>query len=238
MNNEVQLLLNDLLEYRCRKPYIYTHAYPNGDIFYVGKGIGKRAKDFYRRSAFHKRVLEKVGYENVLVGVYPTIDEKHALYGELFLIASLKKAGFRLCNLTNGGESNAGRVVTDEHRKKLSLAGTGFKKSPETLAKMRAANLGRKVSEATKEKMRGKKISEKPKEALLRSHIGKPLSAETKAKIGLANSNRVMSQEQKELLRIAHLGKKHKPEHTAKRAESLKKTWEKKRSMNYVQKLL
>ena len=47
--------------------YVYTHATPDGVVFYVGKGRGDRSKDFYDRKPSHILITQKVGRKNVLV---------------------------------------------------------------------------------------------------------------------------------------------------------------------------
>ena len=37
--------------------YVYMHCRPDGSVFYVGKGCGKRARDFASRSQKHHEIV-------------------------------------------------------------------------------------------------------------------------------------------------------------------------------------
>jgi hypothetical protein len=217
--------------------YLYTHARPCGTIFYVGKGVGDRAKDFFNRNEWHQRICAKVGIENIQIGVYPTLDERHALAVEVQMIAALKKAGFILCNATNGGESGSGRVFSDEHRRRLSEAGKGFKKSAETLAKMSAASKGRVKSDATRAKLASKTLSDHHKAALLAAITGRSCSDETKRKIGAANAGRPKSPETLQKMSAARKGVKSTPEAIAKRTIGIKASWARRKAAELLEAL-
>jgi hypothetical protein len=91
-------------------------------------------------------ICAKVGIENIQIGVYPTLDERHALKPlKQNFIAALKKAGSP-CNATNGGEI---RVFSDEHRRRLMKLAR-LQESAETLAKM---SVIRASSDATRAKL-------------------------------------------------------------------------------------
>ena len=77
--------------------YCYTHATPDRKVFYVGKGSGNRAMAFRRRNEFHHEVVALYGKENIIVEVFPCVDELDALHMERFLIATV----FGKDNLTN-----------------------------------------------------------------------------------------------------------------------------------------
>lgn len=122
--------------------------------------------------------------------------------------------------------------MTEEHKKKISIANTGKKRSREFIEKIRNINLGKKLSEETKLKMSlsHKKLPKRDvsylhhpdvvkKSAL--SKKGKPWSGgkttwgkgskhtqESKDKISLANKNRKISPETRNKLRIVNSGSK------------------------------
>lgn len=116
--------------------YVYTHARPDGSVFYVGKGRGRRAWDFSptRRTAHHRNIVEKYGLLAIRVEVYPAASEDDAFAEERRLIAELKASGIALINLTDGGEGVSGRLMTDASRAALErgrgrsrvYAGPGF----------------------------------------------------------------------------------------------------------------
>src|ERR1019366_7111100 len=88
--------------------YTYLHCRPNGEPFYVGKGHGVRAKKFSKRSDYHKHIVQKHGKENIRIFIFPCDSEQQAFADEIQTIAQLRKEGFNLCNLTDGGEGSTG----------------------------------------------------------------------------------------------------------------------------------
>ena len=224
MRNDIDGILDALTKRGGKTFYLYTHSYPDGNIFYVGKGVGDRAKDFFNRNRWHKGVCKKIGIKNVIIKAYQTVDERHALAAENQLILALKRAGITLCNLSNGGEVGSGGRFSEEHRRKLSEAGKGFKKSPETLEKMRIARIGRKLSLAHKQKLKQRPL-EKQIQAMRLANLGKKRDPETVLKVAFANKGQLRSPEAKENMRLAHIGIKHDPSTREKRSIALKAAW-------------
>lgn len=101
---------------------VYIHKRPDGEPFYVGKGLLSRAYDFApsRRTEWHKNIVNKYGRDNIIVQVFPCMYEKEAFELEKAHIKISKAAGHRLVNLTDGGEGAAGHVLTEAQ--KLGLA--------------------------------------------------------------------------------------------------------------------
>lgn len=99
--------------------YVYVHSRPStGEPFYVGKGRGSRATVGGvrgRRNAWWRRVVAKEGGYHVSF-VARDLDDELAQLLEIELIASYRRAGAELCNLTEGGEGGAGYRFTDEQR--------------------------------------------------------------------------------------------------------------------------
>ena len=95
---------------------VYTHSRPDGSVFYVGKGVEKRAHDFApsRRTLHHKNVVSKYGRENIKVHVIPCMSETEAFMLERVHIKIARDAGKTLVNLTDGGEGGSGRKFTKE----------------------------------------------------------------------------------------------------------------------------
>lgn len=124
--------------------YTYLHCKPNGEPFYVGKGFGKRCNQFSTRSNHHKNIVAKYGRENISVFIFPCENEQQAFSDEVQQIAQLRSDGYKLANITNGGEGVSGltKPVSPEQRVKLSIAMMGNKRW-----------LGKKHSEETKIKM-------------------------------------------------------------------------------------
>lgn len=85
--------------------YVYAHVKKSGEIFYLGKGKGRRAwskKD--RNDEWHKIVLEH-GISPVILA--DGLSEESAYFEEQELIRHFKKFG-KLCNQTDGGNGSRG----------------------------------------------------------------------------------------------------------------------------------
>jgi hypothetical protein len=84
--------------------YVYMHCKPDGTLFYVGKGSGKRARDFASRNQHYKNIVAQYGRENILVSVIPCESDAHACSQEIQLIKAFREIGYELVNKTDGGE--------------------------------------------------------------------------------------------------------------------------------------
>lgn len=84
------------------KYYVYAHAKPDGEVFYVGKGSGKRLFHTGNRSAFWKRITEKYDYTVFLLE--EGLSESRAYKQEMFWIKHYKKIGQCVANFTLGGD--------------------------------------------------------------------------------------------------------------------------------------
>jgi len=102
--------------------YVYIHRRPDGEAFYIGKGMGRRAWDFSprRRTAHHRSIMLKYGRENVIVEIIPATSEAEAHALERVHIAIARARGDRLCNLTDGGEGRSGRPATEAQKAGLA----------------------------------------------------------------------------------------------------------------------
>ena len=150
--------------------YVYLHRRKtDGKVFYVGKGKGKRAQIKSGRTSKWKNVVNKHGY--FIEIAFDNLDEETAFAVEKDTILEFKYFGHDLCNFTNGGEgtagiilseetkrklsiANTGKVRTESHRRNLSIALKGKTKNPASVEKMRISNTGKKQSEETKAKRR------------------------------------------------------------------------------------
>lgn len=169
--------------------YCYIHKRKDGTPFYVGKGSKNRAFSFTQRNVWHKNIVAKEGGKhNIIVEIYPAVDEHNAFYLETVFIKGLSLF-FELCNLTYGGEGPAGFSPSIETRNKLSLALSGTKHP----------NFGKHLSEDTKNKIRAANSKYKPTEDIRRNlakkytgsghpGFGKSRTEATKEKIRVANS--------------------------------------------------
>lgn len=95
--------------------YVYIHrTADDGRIFYVGKGRKYRANDKVNRNPWWKKVSKKHGLVVEFVATGLSEDDAFAL--EIETIAKYDN----LCNLTAGGEGNAGWNPSEECRKRMS----------------------------------------------------------------------------------------------------------------------
>ena len=135
--------------------YTYAHYTPQGRLFYIGKGQGKRAYAFYQRGSHWSNIVNKYGKPDVqILANWDT--ESEALNHEILLIDCFRELGHKLCNKTIGGEGVSGLIHSEETRKKMSisrLGKIGHKLSDESKQKIRDANIGKKISEEVKKKI-------------------------------------------------------------------------------------
>jgi hypothetical protein len=187
--------------------YIYFHyTADTNELFYIGKGTGKRAYQKTRRNAWWKNKVAKHGFRAEIIQM--NIIEQEALMLEQDMIALNRKMGKNLVNLTDGGEGVSGLKHSLKSRVKMSISATGNKN-----------NLGRMQSIETRTKI---SITKK----------GKPLSPEHRAKVSKNHSTfwngHKHTEESKAKMSIAQmgnkysLGHKHTPETKAKISASLK----------------
>lgn len=169
--------------------YLYRHIRLDKNIpFYVGIGSdsdGKyeRAHNRHRRNQKWFNIIAKTDYKVQIILDDLTLDEAKekeiefiSLYGR-----SDKKEG-SLCNLTDGGEGNPGRIVSEEVRKNQSARLKGRKMSEEFKQKRREYMTGRKMPEEFRQKhiermrtnhpMKGKKMSEQARKNISEGHKG------------------------------------------------------------------
>lgn len=127
---------------------------------------------------------------------------------------------------------NKGKKLSDEHRRKISIAQTGKHRklsdearikianskrgkklkphTDETRLKISIANRGKKLSEEHKNKLRGRKVSEETRLKMSESQKGKPKhkqTDETRLKISIAMKGRKLSEEHRIKIGDVHRGK-------------------------------
>ena len=154
--------------------YTYAHYKPESGIFYIGKGVKRRAYEMTRRSLYWKRIVAKHGKPHVeILANWKTADE--AYDHEKLLISCFRDMGVKLANLTDGGEGMLGYKQSDEAKAKLSALKKG-KPSPnkgvpmteEQKLKISIANKGKygnrngaKHTDEAKAKMKATKMRNK-----------------------------------------------------------------------------
>jgi hypothetical protein len=171
--------------------YTYAHYTPQGRLFYIGKGSKKRAHSFYKRGSYWQNIVNKYGKPNVeILADWKT--EQEAFEHEKVLIACFKDMGYKLANLTNGGEGTSGYKHTPEQREKNRLAqlgntpwNLGISCSEETKLKISNSNKG--LVPWNKGIPSGLKHTEEFKQRIRELHtgskwnVGRPTSTKQKA---------------------------------------------------------
>lgn len=140
--------------------YVYTLSRPDGSVFYVGKGKGKRIRQHEWEAeggcaCYKCKVIRKVWREGGNIEksiVFETNDEQAAFAYEIELIRFYGRDN--LVNHTDGGEGQSGRVMSPESRAKIGKASRerggpvqrvfnaalarwrGSKHKPDTIARM------------------------------------------------------------------------------------------------------
>lgn len=181
--------------------YVYTHTRNDtGSIFYIGKGKGNRLYTKHKRNPMWTNIANKHGFE--ASKIVENIDEEFAFFVEAEAISLYRTRGYKLVNMTDGGEGASGfsHPHTEEHKKKMKGNKFGEKTWGLTFK-------GKFHSEESKKKMsdsrvgnsnkKGKKVSEEAKQKMSKAKMGKPIVAkrvltqnqvlEIKAKIGYRN---------------------------------------------------
>lgn len=175
---------------------VYLHKRPDGSPFYVGKGTLERSRKVLRRNnPHHRNIVAKYGRDNIIIEIVATdLAESAAFALETETITSMRAAGERLCNLSDGGEGPSNPSAAT--RRRMSKAQRKREYTAEFAETMRRAQMGRKHTEETK-----KKIGE--------AHKGKMVSEETKRKLQEINLGKPQSPEAREKNRLAQFGNKH-----------------------------
>jgi hypothetical protein len=129
----------------------YTYAYlrEDGTPYYIGKGKAGRINN--KLHAIHLPPEE-----GRRIFLKKNLTDEQARKHEIYMIAVLGRKDLGtgiLRNMTDGGEGCAGRVVTDETKKKLSDSHKGRKKSSTHRKALSEAAKKRKASKETREKM-------------------------------------------------------------------------------------
>lgn len=203
--------------------YTYFHTRNDtGGVFYIGKGKAWRA-NMTNRNKMWKAIAEKHGFSVHIASNWKT--EKEAFDHEIFLIDCFRSMGYKLANMTNGGDGWSGCRHTEEHKQRMREKMMGRVISEETKQKMSAAAKARKNHEdnvfyapsATPEQIA--KWHKKSSEA----QVGKNFSEEHRAKISeagigrvSANKGKILSPEWREKMSVAAKGRPKSEEHKAK----------------------
>ena len=176
------------------KHYVYRLKTSDGEIIYIGKGSGTRMFKLVqiangnslakkRNSKLYNKISSVIrigGYVFPEV-IFESENESDCLNMEIKLIREIGKQN--LCNLTDGGEGTSGYLLSEETKRKISVARTGVKRMFSAQHRFHISQAlkghscpwkGKTLSEETKRKMsvsgKGKNsgpISEKRRQAII-----------------------------------------------------------------------
>lgn len=205
------------------KYYVYVWFIKDTrEIFYVGKGSGRRASSMKDRNEYFKNIRSKHDCDFEIVKYFDV--ESDAYNYEKKYGMELKSQGLaRACyilgqtnkyisssvrnkiskTLTGRPSSTKGTHLSEEHKAKLRAAHLGKKQSAEHRAAIGRALCGRIYSDETRRKlsnsltgkrnpMYGHSLSEDHKRKIALSNMGHLTSKETRAKIGISNGKPVV----------------------------------------------
>jgi len=148
--------------------YTYVHIrLDTNKVFYVGKGKLRRAKSKQHRNKYWNNVVNKCGYK--VIFVKKNITEEESINLEIKLIKNYRDKGYKLTNLTDGGDGLSGYKYTDEQKIKLS---NSLKETFKNIVPYMTGRFGDKHPNY------GKKASLETRKRLSDSHKGKFLGAE------------------------------------------------------------
>lgn len=233
-----------------KKQYgVYTHARPNGIVFYVGKGTVERSKWINRgtRYQWHQNIVNKYGSTNIRIRFFKCPSEKIALLREARMITNYRKRGLSLVNFNNGGEGCSGYRWTLQQKEKLRKT----KARPEKRTKLRKSikrfwknnpeariRVAKKIRNIWKDPKYRKQFSKKIKENWKNPKRRPKLLAGVRRTNNSPKVRKLRSQQFKRLWKTkkfrnkvikSHLGHVHTKEHKKKISDSCKKYWKTKR---------
>ena len=173
--------------------YIYFHINPlKNEIFYVGKGKDKRAWSKSKRSNYWKNIVKKYGF--IVDVVEDNLTEDEAFEREIFYIRKIGRKDLKtgpLVNLTDGGEGGINKILSNEHRERISKSLKGNKRAQ---GKKLSDEHKEKIGQGSKNRIRDNEyrnnLSIAAKNRKVNSMSGKKHSEETKLKMSESAKNR------------------------------------------------
>jgi hypothetical protein len=164
--------------------YVYEHIrLDTNQVFYVGKGKKTRMQSSSDRNKYWHNVVNKAGFKAVKIVEHS--DEELVLLAEIERIDQCRKLGYKLCNITDGGQGISGLKHSEESKRKMSESRKDIVPhlhTEETKQRIREANTGVVFTEERKNKIRLKAV-------------GRKMAAETKDKLRVIGKNFKHSEE-------------------------------------------
>jgi hypothetical protein len=133
----------DYQETHNNKVGYYHKRLDTGEVFYVGIGTPSRPYEDKHRNNYWNNIVEKVGYEVILVEKNLSWDE--ACEWEKMKIKEIGRRDLGLgplVNMTDGGEGTQGVLITEERRVNISLATKEAMSNPEVQKRLSESHLG------------------------------------------------------------------------------------------------
>jgi len=226
---------------------VYKLTSTGSNKIYIGKAVNlylrlnqhknsenrKGIKGYYIQNAIKKHGWSSFTVE--ILEIFEVFDktkdnkkllERESYYIELFDSTNVNK-GYNICKYST---DRTGLTVSEETRRKISLASLGKPKSKEAIEKMRKTKTGvphKGHSPEALVKMRQSKLgksrpefSEEWKQNIGKGHLGMILSEETKLKMSQSSLGKHKSEKHVENMRLANLGKTHSEETKQKMSRS------------------
>jgi len=190
--------------------YIYFMFDPKNNHGYVGKSVcpEERIKGHWRcrksRSNYKDNWLCTLSSPPEFV-ILKRCTQRSWQKWERYYITKMKREGWKLTNLTSGGEGVVGYEFTEEHKRKLSEIRLGIKLSEETRSKMKGRTPWNK----------GKSLSAEHCKNLSVSHRGQVSPMK----------NRKHRKESRDKMRESHAGKTLTVEHRRNQSISVRRAW-------------
>jgi len=188
--------------------YVYIHRKADtGEVFYVGKGHGKRAYTTTNRSLLWKNVVKKHGY--IVEFIETGLQEWAAFEIEINYVSYYGRRDTGdgpLVNFTDGGEGSSGHLWTDEMKAWRSIETIKQMQEPAMREVISKAKKGKPLSLDHATKSRELLLLQKDKVKEVNSKLMKDRwkTPEFREKMIAVSTEKVMSESAKKRIGMAH----------------------------------
>lgn len=215
------------------KFYTYIHRRADtSEVFYVGKGRGRRSGIRAGRSMEWFSIVEKHGYVSEILAFFEF--EEFAFEHEKQLISDCKALGIKLCNKTNGGEGMSGYIEPSDAREKRLAAMQDALKDPVRSAKrskaLSDALIGKTFSDERKLNQSLAKKGRPLSEAHRLSLIGKVITESHRAAISAAMARPGVKEKRSAAISATMKGYVKSEEHRKALSEAAKADWSRRKA--------